>query len=1364
MFLDFSPEKKKLTPKRKSLEAPAGDELSPVEKQSSKYPGPSNRMRKTGLPQVVSTSPDGRGLPTSPRRGRPPKDSEGLPKPSPKKRKRLSVTAEQDSVVKKQKLISPDGKIHNYSETRVSPNNCVYSRKSPFDNNKDSNKRPSLEDFKDTKQFRTDKDKKRSHKKKNVVEPGGSQKTLEGWLKLGTFKHKDKSPQDLNSQNNRLADIFKKKTPVKRPAVIEWRGVQLQIKSPRVLLKKNIDISGNLKPRALNLDDKPRASVKVPDVVVTTGKALLADLDNNFRVTRNMVSNVDSVRSPTVDPKSASKAVGTKERSKDKSDSKSRSLLRDLNEDLSEDELTPKSRESLLRGSEKKKQILSKEVSHSFGTQVDDSDLLRTPNSRELRSSGKKRQAVSNLDSKNFWTVSDGTEPLTPTSVIDSNFFPLKGLFDENGNNTPNSKSNSANKNHAEDTVSTPSSSRRIVQIRSKSPYSIAVDKPSGMKAESTDSKNSPVLRSSNKSGSKQEITNNRTSERLVTPRLTKASRSLSDLYVNSDGTANEGQTADNAVDTSNKKGNNDLNGSVNIRKSPLKTDLKSNHTPHNEKSSCSRRIVQIRNKSADRLSADKSSERKAVSADVKNSPVLRSSLAQSVNKQVIISNSDISERTITPKLTKATRCLTDLSFDTANERQLSDNAINTSNEKGSSNLNDSTNITNSPTDSDSAKADIVTMTLQLTPKRGVFVQQNNPPRIQKSRKSLSELKFSKLNENNRGKNKGKAGTDKKMKRNSEINVKTDSVSLKEPGVKDESDAALRKDDDMEIVSSSGLVSSIKPATPSEKKSSKVGSASDKDLDMKQNSLIEESRKLSLKSKHKNFIAKIAENQGLDNKIHIDSKGEDILDMPAMDIHSGMKEIEDKCRAKIGALECFADCKTKGRRKSVRNEAKIKSDNLGFNTKLNSLEKNSSDKAEESISSVSSDSGMKHTKSTAEGRLRSTHRLVEKGKGEEMNFVERLIEKYMLSDQEKEKQAQNMKNSATVSGQDEDHIKSSNDSNSFNLVLPIGETIAEKLVKGGTGQMGNNQSENSAQQAADNKAEVPSKKRRRIVRSFTGEPHHRKSVEDLKKATKDSAGKLENKKNPCENTCPNSQPLVDKVSPRPGATLEDNIPLAVFASMLVNKTANGYPELQGARTVSPGLKAGSGLKASSYYSSLLASVAKDVGKTGASGVGCKNASSPGIKNSGQTNTLLRLKPNVFQEKKKEVSLQTLAEHMDKAANDFHTLSRSSSRSSDDYASTCPVGLSLSPSYVTKFRRSHSETIEEKPTSNKNGSSGIQKGASVLESLESSVIDLTSDKLAMSEYYATEGNKKSEEGLRVDRLDMEDIRPLTDIKI
>ena len=1179
--LDYSPDHKKQLPKKKAIKV---EKTEPdTEKYVSEYPGPSNRMKKTGLPKIVSTSPDGRGIPTSPQHHPSPKDI----KPSSKKRKRLSLAVESESKVKKQKMVSPsvgDQKVKTEIKTDVDAANEVGAIKT-------EERRSSLEDFKVGTKVRFDKDKKKSKKRKSQ-ELGASQKTLEGWLKMGTFKPKEKSLQDVDTGARKLSSVFTKRTPVKRPAVIEWRGIQLQIKSPRVLLKNNVDSSGNLKPRKLELNtakDKsanialPVGTVGVPTPSVSSGKALLADLDNDFRVTRNMVSYVDNVTSSISNEKGCQTCSPTSVQPRKSRKSENKSRLLTNSDELSEDELTPKSRESLLRSSGKKKQPVTdleltpttKERSCSDRKKLSVSDLILTPSSKELKNSGKKKAPVSNSDSKNFWTVSNNHEPLTPTTSASNNDFSLKGVLDENGNTTPHSKTKSFKKT----CVTTPSSDKRLLsdaKVNSSYVKEGQASKGSEHKNKSPAVRNSPMTRSASKLTSQQEINEN-TSAKKPSPELVKATRSLNASYVN-----------DKELNTES------ISNTIN-------------------------------------------------SEEMRNDVILDSESA-------LLSSYMISS-----------------------EHLESEN-----------------------------------LSLQLTPKRK-NLNEDHPPKIRKSSKSLSELKSYKCSENENPK---KSKSLKKRKRKSESNVKR-IVEL--PVYNDECLdqrwvlPVNNQDQHLDILEAKASTSTV------DKENNKERSGSKGEQISKSSSKGEQISKFSVST------------EDLD------------LSSPLPDQHSTYSGLD------------------------ITKERNLKSNDETSATDMHvsSIKTGNIENMTNGIQSPASES--KHVKSDC--ILRSSPRL--------RHIKEKVHLKYVTD----EMQTKLSPNTIVTKGCSKE------------IKLPPKQTdkpepeIFTKLLNKAASK--DNKEANIVDQVISNQTQI-----KNVVSPMVGYHINREEVMNKKtKATKtsnktkfdkkiktavgsileSSLEELRKKFNSRENTCPNAQPLLNK-SPRQGATFSERVPGPVmFGPAIVgNQFPYQYrPEFQGAKTISPGWRT------SSYYSSLLASYARLPGNAmpPTNYYNGEQYPSPGSQrsnNRGNINPLLKLKPTVHSEKTKEVGFASLAEQMEKSADNFHTLSRSSSRSSDEYLATCPVGLSLSPSYVTRFRRSHSDSFEEKQFSGKNGSNELSLTPSVSQlpahkDTAESLVDLgnvmSDDKHAMSEYYSSE---KSPPGTRVANLDMDDIRPLTDI--
>ena len=1185
--LDYSPDHKKQLPKKKTIKV---EKTEPdTEKHVSEYPGPSNRMKKTGLPKIVSTSPDGRGIPTSPQHHPSPKDI----KPSSKKRKRLSLAVGSESKVKKQKMVSPsvgDHKVKTEIQTDVDVANECGAIKT-------EERRSSLEDFKVGAKVRLDKDKKKSKKRKSQ-ELGASQKTLEGWLKMGTFKPKEKSLQDVDTGVRKLSSVFTKRTPVKRPAVIEWRGIQLQIKSPRVLLKNNVDSSGNLKPRKLELNtakDKS-ASIALPEgtegipigtPTVSSGKALLADLDNDFRVTRNMVSIVDNVTTSISNEKGCQTCSPTavQPRKSRKSENKSRLLTN--SGDLSEDELTPKSRESLLRSSVKKKQPVTdleltpttKERSCSDRKKLAVTDLILTPSSKELKSSGKKKAPVSNSDSKDFWTVSNNHEPITPMTRSSNNDFSLKGVLDENGNTTPHSKTKSFKKT----CVITLSSDKRLLSdAKANSSYGKEgqTSKGSEHKNNSPAVRNSPMTRSASKLSSQQENNENASVEK-PSPELIKATRSLNALYVN-----------DKVLNT--ESISNTLN-----------------------------------------------------SEEMKNDVILDSESA-------LLSSYMISSE----------------QFESEN------------------------------------------LSLQLTPKRK-NLNEDNPPKIRKSSKSLSELKSYKSSENENHK---KSKSLKKRKRKGESSVK---FIVELPVYNDE---CLDQRCILPVNNQGQHLDILEPKAST-------------------STVEKENNKERSGSKGEQIGEQISKSSSKCEQISKSSVSTEDLDIgsPFLDEYSTCPDLDI----------------TKERNLKSKDEISA-ADKHVSSTKTGNIENMTND-----IQSPVSES--KHVKS--DSILRSSPRL--------RHIKEKVHLKYIAD----EMQTKLSPNSIATKGCSKE------------IKLPPKQTdkpepeIFTQLLNKATSK--DNKEANIVDQVTSNQTQI-----KNLVSPMVGYHINREEVMNKKtKATKtsnktkfdkkiktavgsileSSLEEIRKKFNASENTCPNAQPLLNK-SPRQGATFSERVPGPVmFGPAIVgNQFPYQYrPEFQGAKTISPGWRT------SSYYSSLLASYARLPGNVmpPTNYYNGEQYPSPGSQrsnNKGNINPLLKLKPTVHPEKTKEVGFASLAEQMEKSADNFHTLSRSSSRSSDEYLATCPVGLSLSPSYVTRFRRSHSDSFEEKQFSGKNGSNELSLTPSVSQlpahkDTAESLVDLgnvmSDDKHAMSEYYSSE---KSPPGTRVANLDIDDIRPLTDI--
>ena len=1270
----FSPKKKKLTPKRRSRKKE--DEAAASEKHSSEYPGPSNRMKKTGLPKIVSTSPDGRGIPASPQRPPPPKNQVGCPTKSPKKRKRMSFATEQKGVIKKQKMSSPNsGTVESESFYPTLTDDCNNNN---LGKNKDVGKRLSLEDFKDVT-----KDKKKSLKKKKSLEPVGSQKTLEGWLKLGTFKPRDKSPQNLDSDEKKISTHFTKRTPVKRPSVIEWKGIQLLIKSPRVLLRKNVEVSGNLKPRSLDLNKVKDSSARVPNI---TGKALLADLDNDFRVTRNMVSVVDSVCSYDSNDYTAEKYqnLGTQSRRGRKRENKR--LLSDWNDDLSEDELTPKSREILLRSSGKKEQPVP--------------DLELSPDSRVLRSSGKKKQAVSNLDSKNFWTLSNDKEPLTPTGNGSNQFFPLKGVLDENCNKTPNSKSKSDRKNIVHDSINTPSAADKKVfadMNQGKTKKTLLAGTGSEQKYKSPVAKNSPVTRSASKLGSckvhfnQQEVVAKKTLKGKLSPELMKATRSLSQLY------------------------------------------------------------------------ADK------------------------------------------------------------NERQISKNIQNTLDEKESKEIQIETEI-DIPIQISSIRFDSDEFTLQLTPPKSSTCSQDFPPKIKKSSKSLSELKSFKCTENDASK---MVTRRQKIKRKSESSIKTSSPSLKSSCVKESFRPLVKNDslgsdgkqeDQIQIVAiwntaecKGTIVKLHEPASKFAKSTSEHKNKSGKSprksgrtslvdssvLQIEQKSVTRETRG---KTEDKGLINSISEHKYDSGKNTWKSGSKSLIDSPVFKIvtretvgktedkgltnstlepkydngkntrKSGPTSLIDSPFFKSVARETQTEQKgltdspvfKTRREKTGINDQKSKTDSTVFESKNLPKTNTTEDKAVIIMESPGFES--KNAKSVNDNKVRSSPRFRNENAKTHLTYMySETLDQCSLINTEKQKTLQNSK---SVSKYDEEKP------NAENRILNNTDIPCKNSAAGTADSMAFSQFRNGidkypvAEESSSKDGKV-----KKITRSVKILDKSKVVNNVAAKQLQTSQEELKTKyiSSVCENTCPNAQPLLNK-SPRQGATYSERVPPPVmFGSVVGSKAPGCPPDVQGAKTVSPGLRS------SDYYANLLASYAR-VGKKTVSPANCSRKEE-NKESQSMVSPLLKIKPTAHPDKNK-VTLTSLAEQMEKSADNFHTLSRSSSRSSDEYSSTCPVGLSLSPSYVTRFRRSQSDSVEEKQVSGKNGSIDLQSVPAKLVELvtgnSSRLIDETdcnggssaclrdimSDKLAMSEYYSTESQKSH--GSPVQHIDMDDIRPLTDI--
>ena len=1262
-------------------------------------------MRKTGLPCIVSTSPDGRGLPASPRRRRP-KNWIGRP---PKKRKRLSVAEleEKYDVVKKQKLevldSKPEDKIKSPKKHDMPVIDII------DDANDTKTKRLSLEDFKDGTQFRLNKDKK-SQKKRHSLQPVGTQKTLEGWLKLGTFKPREKSPQNPITEDKKVSSLFtksSKRTPVKRPAIIEYRGEKLEIKSPRVLLKKNIDISGNLRPRSLQLT--PSIGSASPG---TTGKALLADLDNDFRVTRNMVSSVDRGQSPHSDRKIDSPSGSLRNhrrKSMRATANKHANYVYDTN-DMSDDDLTPRSRESLLRSTEKKKVMAT---------------FVGTPTSKGLRSSNKKKQPVSNVDCRDFWTLSDNDEPVTPTSFAKSDkFASLNGALDEHCNNTPDSKSKPVKELQ-----------KAATPVSSVTKNASLTGSVKGVKySEKEHSRSSPVLRSASKLNKDLNLISmikSDTEQIKSETMLSKATRSLTGLYQeNFDNEIDKYLSEYTIPGTENGK-----NGVNPIRTSELAT---------NDTVALTLQLTPKR-----KTSEEETPPR--IKRSTKSFSELKSYKREERDK---LNNEDKAQTDL--KIRRKTHG----GFKTdENDAKI----WNTNQEHGSSS-SDVKAVSPSRKSGGKRQKSI----LLSVEKAGESTYED--PVIDELHKVVDFI-------------------------NSDVKLKIETLKQGPRAVSDTTKHALKSH-----------LSKNKAKIKGKKRNGESKLVS---------SGIKQGEKLTEKLEvFKNFETNTREVRNISttnivkevngNKFVIESKSKDLLDSPLFEL--GMSDRSDSAETGIGIKQRAVAKSKKAKTDKTERKSMIEQKIAGKVEQKTMFEQKLASEIEgkSMIESPIFDMARKDQMQSDADKVNVKQKLANKieqkiaSKIEQKSMVElkiasiieqkSMFEQVLASEIEQKSMiespvfevGQNKAKTGKVKSisvsdflSKDNNVKNvtpersryspgrKNDKKNGISLLNVNDTV-DKLIGQNDEIMTNNNTEISVidddgstgiksnlediQLHKESKGEslLKSDSRKTFSQKSKSSPQKieqlKGNLEILKRETDKLSEFVNNNqtvRNWCENTCPNPQPTLSRKSPRQGATVPDHGSLAWFTSLAASESKHNEAEgNSGTGTLTPLYE---------YYSSLLASV----GETSGDGTAIKDTvlmSDSAI--SQQVSHMLKLKSPASKE------MQALADRIKRSAEKSKDLS---DFCSEDPLNSCPVRLSSSPRHVTEFCSLLTNQPENKPDAKRRTSSkvnGVRKEFHLLDNLEASGNDVSSDRLVMSEYYSPKTSAaRKDTDLEVDLVPM-----------
>ncbi|XP_060566678.1 uncharacterized protein LOC132725559 [Ruditapes philippinarum] len=153
-----------------------------------------------------------------------------------------------------------------------------------------------------------DKNKKRKLKRESLENDKG-QTTLTNWLKPKTPETKIKPPAAKDNLKDENTEQALNRTPTKggkKPVIMEWKGKQLLIRSPRVLLRRSRSRNVvTMKPKCLEIDmTDDKGSVDWKNDI-----DLLSNIESDVRVTRTMV-DIDQIEVAKISAKKGKQSSG----------------------------------------------------------------------------------------------------------------------------------------------------------------------------------------------------------------------------------------------------------------------------------------------------------------------------------------------------------------------------------------------------------------------------------------------------------------------------------------------------------------------------------------------------------------------------------------------------------------------------------------------------------------------------------------------------------------------------------------------------------------------------------------------------------------------------------------------------------------------------------------------------------------------------------------------------------------------------------------------------------------------------------------------------------------------------------------------